>query len=86
MLGNEGTDFAITSAIFLVFATGVVITLEGIIGHDLDFFIDVWGKRSNRWDPDRDRPWHPPDRHRRLGVGVGITLMAVAVLLALLVV
>jgi hypothetical protein len=85
MIGDEGTAFAVTSALFLVFAFGVLITFEGIVGRDIDLFIDVWGKRSNRWGPDSDRPWHPPTRHCLLRVGVGLALMAVAVLLAMLV-
>ena len=88
MIGDEGTAFAVTSALFLVFALGVVVAFEGIVGRDVDLFTDVWGKfgRSNRWDPDNDRPQHPPTRHCLLSVGVGLGLMAVPVLLAMLVV
>lgn len=86
MIGSEGFDFAVTSALALVFVLGVVVAFEGIVGRDVDLFIDVWGKRSNRWGPDRDRPRHPPTRHCLLRVGVGIALMAVAALLAALVI
>ena len=84
MLGGEDAQFAVVSAIFLVFGFGLVVTYQGIVGRDLDLFTDMWGRRWNRWDPDSDTPRHPRDRHGLLRVGIGIALMAVAVLLALL--
>jgi hypothetical protein len=86
MIGGEGAAFAMVSAIFLLFAFGLVVTYQGIVGRDLDLFTDIWGKRWNRWDPDSDTPRHPRDRHSLLRVGIGLALMTVAVLLAMLVV
>jgi len=84
MIGSETLPFLLTSVIFLVFAVGLVVTYQGIVGRDLDLFTDIWGKRWNRWDPDGDTPRHPLDRHGLLRVGIGLALMAFAVLLAAL--
>ena len=86
MIGSEGFVFAVTSLLFFVFLFGVVMAFEGIVGRDVDLFIDVWGKRSNRWGPDSDRPLHPPTRHCLLRVGTGVSLMAIAVLLAIIII
>lgn len=79
----EGWRAVVTSIMFLLFFAGLVVTYQAIVGKELGLFKPVWGQKPNPNDPG---PVHPADQHRWERTGIGLGMIAGAVVLALVVI
>jgi hypothetical protein len=74
-------DFLLVAVLFMVLGLGLVLVAQGIIGKEIRSEWVVLGRPFDTRDPG---PTHPPDRHPRRSVLIGLVLIAGSIGLAAL--